>query len=139
MGKRKIRNFLINKNLQLRLTLKIVVPAFLLSVLSGVLVFAIVWPLVTDVVSTGTITFLQTLAIIGLCLGSIGIICLIAAWGIIVTHRIAGPIYRVEQNLKRIVQGENIEPIHLRCGDEFQELVNLLNQLIERCKQSNNS
>lgn len=138
MGKRKFRNFLINKNLQLRLTLKIVIPAFVLSILTGIIVFTSIWPLVTDLLSSGDITFLQTLTVISLCLGSIGIICLIAAWSIIVTHRIAGPIYRIEQDLKRVLQGENIDPIHLRRGDEFQELVKLLNQLIEGCNQGNN-
>lgn len=137
MGKRKIRNFLINKNLQARLILEIVLPAFLLSILSGVLVFAIIWPLATNVASAGTISFMQTLAIIGLCLASIGMICLIAAWAIVVTHRIAGPIYHIEQDLKRVLQGEHIEPIHIRRGDEFHELVNLLNQLIDRASKQN--
>jgi signal transduction histidine kinase len=135
MGKRKIRNYLISKNLQLRITLKFVVPALFLSILSGLVVFLIVWPLLSEFVSDTLIKQFQTIMVIGLFLCSIGIICLITALGIVVTHRIAGPIYRIEQDLKRLLQGEKIEPIHIRRGDEFQEFVNIINQVIERYYQ----
>lgn len=137
MGKRKIRNYLISKNLQLRITLKFVVPALFLSVLSGLVVFLIVWPLLSEFVPDNQIKQFQTITVIGLFLCSIGIICLITALGIVITHRIAGPIYRIEQDLKRLLQGEKIESIHIRDGDEFQEFVDIINQVIERYYQEN--
>ena len=59
MGKRKIRNYLISKNLQLRITLKFVVPALFLSVLSGLVVFLIVWPLLSEFVPDNLIKQFQ--------------------------------------------------------------------------------
>ena len=131
MGKRKIRNYLLSKDLQLRITLKFVVPALFLSVLSGLVVFLIVWPLLSEFAPDNLIKQFQTIMVIGLFLCSIGIICLVTALGIVVTHRVAGPIYRIEQDLKRLLQGEKIEPIHIRRRDEFQELVDIINQVIE--------
>jgi len=137
MGKRKIQNYLINKNLQLRITLKFVLPALFLSALSGLIVFLIVWPLVSEFVPDALIKQIRTEMIIGLFLSSFGVVCLATAWGILVTHRIAGPIYRIEQQLGILLKGEKIGPIRIRHGDEFQELVYVVNQLVEQCNQVN--
>ena len=42
------------------------------------------------------------------------------AIGIMVTHRVAGPIYRFENYLKSIACGENPGPCSIRKGDELQ-------------------
>lgn len=51
--------------------------------------------------------------------------------GIVVTHRIAGPIYRFEQHLSAVARREATEPCRLRDGDEFQDLCLRLNEAIE--------
>jgi hypothetical protein len=51
------------------------------------------------------------------------------AVGILVTFRIAGPVYRFEQYLKSVLRGEEVGPCRIRKGDEFQELCELLNQV----------
>lgn len=51
------------------------------------------------------------------------------AVGILVTFRIAGPVYRFESYLKSVLRGEEIGPCRIRKGDEFQELCELLNQV----------
>lgn len=50
------------------------------------------------------------------------------AVGIMVTFRIAGPVYRFEQYLKAVVRGEELGPCRIRKGDEFQELCELINE-----------
>lgn len=50
------------------------------------------------------------------------------AVGIMVTFRIAGPVYRFEQYLKAVVRGEEFGPCRIRKGDEFQELCELINE-----------
>lgn len=54
--------------------------------------------------------------------------------GIILTHRLAGPIWKVQREIKKVLKGEKIKPISFRKGDEFQELPPLVNQLIENYK-----
>lgn len=135
MGKRRIRNFLIKRRFQLTITAKIVLPAFFLSILSALIVFVIVWRVVVGFIPPNFLPFIRTVMTAGLLVGGTGVILLLMAWGIIVTHRIAGPLYRIEQDLTRVLHAEKISPIKLRNGDEFQELVALINQLIAQYTQ----
>jgi len=50
------------------------------------------------------------------------------AVGILVTFRIAGPVYRFEKYLKAVIRGEEVGPCRIRKGDEFQELCELINE-----------
>ena len=50
--------------------------------------------------------------------------------GILVSHRIAGPIYRFEQHLDAIARGEAIGPCRIRDGDEFQGLCERINRAL---------
>lgn len=51
------------------------------------------------------------------------------AVGILVTFRIAGPVYRFETYLKAVLRGEEVGPCRIRKGDEFQELCELINEV----------
>ena len=51
--------------------------------------------------------------------------------GILVTFRIAGPVYRFEEYLKQVIRGEEVGPCRLRKGDELNELCDLINQATE--------
>lgn len=53
---------------------------------------------------------------------------LTVAVGILVTFRIAGPVFRFEKYLKAVIRGEEVGPCRIRQGDEFQELCELINQ-----------
>ena len=53
---------------------------------------------------------------------------LTVAVGILVTFRIAGPVYRFEKYLKAVIRGEESGPCRIRKGDEFQELCELINE-----------
>lgn len=53
------------------------------------------------------------------------------AIGVLVTFRIAGPIYRFEQFLKAVHGGKQVGPCKLRKGDELQDLCDLINQVTE--------
>jgi hypothetical protein len=48
--------------------------------------------------------------------------------GLIMTHRIAGPIYRFEVFFNKILGGERPKDITLRQGDELQEFCQLINR-----------
>ena len=48
--------------------------------------------------------------------------------GILVTFRIAGPLYRFEQFLRGVRDGTETAPCRLRKGDELQELCKIMNE-----------
>ena len=51
--------------------------------------------------------------------------------GLLMTHRMAGPIYKFKQELLRIEAGHAPRPIHLRKGDEFQDVADALTRALE--------
>jgi nitrate/nitrite-specific signal transduction histidine kinase len=45
------------------------------------------------------------------------------------SHKIAGPVFRIELACKRIIDGDYKEEIHLRDGDKMKNLATLFNQM----------
>jgi nitrate/nitrite-specific signal transduction histidine kinase len=58
------------------------------------------------------------------------IVAQIALLTIFFSHKLAGPIYRLEKVCHSIIEGNYSEKIFLRKGDEMQNLANLLNEVI---------
>ena len=49
----------------------------------------------------------------------------------IVSHKMAGPVYRFEQTCKEIAKGDFSQRVHLRKGDQFTELQNEFNHMMD--------
>jgi len=62
------------------------------------------------------------------------IMILIMVIGIFYSHRMAGPIYRMEQDIKKVLAGEKDLRIKVRKKDKFKELAELINKLIQKLK-----
>ena len=56
--------------------------------------------------------------------------------GILVTFRVAGPVFRFEQHLGQIARGEAVGPCRIRKGDEFQELCIVINEAVDHLSES---
>jgi len=54
--------------------------------------------------------------------------------GLVLTHRLAGPIYRFETYLRGVVSGDQIGRCKIRDGDELQEFCELLNDAISKLR-----
>jgi methyl-accepting chemotaxis protein len=52
--------------------------------------------------------------------------------GIVATHRIAGPVYRMQQDISRALAGEEGVVVKLRRRDAFGGLATQVNELLER-------
>jgi len=52
------------------------------------------------------------------------------------SHRIAGPLYRIEKSLIEIMEGKNIDEIKIRKYDELHDLADILNEFL-KSKNSN--
>jgi signal transduction histidine kinase len=55
-------------------------------------------------------------------------------FGILITHRVAGPLYRLERHLEALASGEPSEDCTLRVDDELQGLCEKLNVAVERLR-----
>jgi signal transduction histidine kinase len=64
------------------------------------------------------------------------IFILLLLWGIILSHRLAGPIERIEKDIKDILSKRDYEKrIVLRKHDDLKPLSNTINRLVERLNE----
>jgi len=58
----------------------------------------------------------------------------ITSLGIIFSHRIAGPLYAIRRTVNAILDGKDVK-LSFRQGDEFVELIEKFNQMVDTLKQ----
>ena len=56
--------------------------------------------------------------------------------GFVVTHRIAGPMYRLRKQLQQALAGEEIGQIRFRKDDEFQDILVMINALVDHYRKT---
>ncbi len=71
-----------------------------------------------------------------LLLNDLAIMVLFIVLGILATHRIAGPVYRIEIDIDRVLAGEKGVRVRTRKRDAFPDLAERVNELIERIDDS---
>jgi methyl-accepting chemotaxis protein len=52
--------------------------------------------------------------------------------GIRYSHRIAGPLYRLDSKMRRIAEGEAPSPVSFRRKDQFLQLADSFNAMLAR-------
>ena len=60
------------------------------------------------------------------------IMIVISVIGVFYSHRIVGPVYRINRDLQRVLDGEREVAVKLRGKDQFHELAKRVNVLIDR-------
>ena len=136
-GLHRRKRYFIKAGLQLRylrlVLLAIILPVFLFSAcLYYLIIYLMAQQLgipesifynITPVVNKINIILLIGLPVISL---------LILFWGLIISHRIAGPLYRLERELERIAQGDFSLRIRLRRRDELISIAQGINKVLDR-------
>lgn len=56
----------------------------------------------------------------------------------ILSHKMAGPVYRFEQTCKAIAKGDFSQRVHLRQGDQLMELQDEFNKMMDRIESEIN-
>lgn len=64
--------------------------------------------------------------------GGFCVVALVVFLGMIVSSQIAGPIYRLHRNIRKIADGERPEKILIRRGDAYGELFADYNRMLDR-------
>jgi len=62
------------------------------------------------------------------------LIPVIAVGSVYLSHKIAGPLYRIEKSIEQIAKGDLDLKVKLRKGDEFKEMAHALNHMISELK-----
>lgn len=50
----------------------------------------------------------------------------------VLSHKMAGPVYRFEQTCKAVAKGDFSQRVHLRAGDQFGEFQDEFNKMMDR-------
>ena len=133
---KKRTNYLINTRYQIKFAIKFAIITTLLSGFVAFQLYAIVWPVLSRFVPEETVSFVTqqifSRAVIFLALALV----MIVAFTIVISHRVAGPIFSMHRTIKRILNGETIEFVTLRKNDEFQNFAKDLNGLIAIIKET---
>jgi methyl-accepting chemotaxis protein len=133
------RNYFIDRNLQTRyiVLMVLVLIVHTLIVLAAVfspyiLMLSFDYPLDTRTEAAQAFLLVHGNAwpVIG------GFIIFVGFLTLFVTHRIAGPIFRIKRGIRDLADGRLNETIHLRKKDEFQDIAEELNALAARFRDS---
>ncbi len=81
--------------------------------------------------------FLPTPFLVAILIAALVNFILIAGAGILLTHRVAGPVFNIVRQLNRMEEGEPISSVRVRQTDELQYLVRNLNGFIDALKSRN--
>lgn len=133
MTKQKRRIYLIKTGLQLRYMGILIACMLTVALGVGWIIYHTSW---SQIVNTPDLS-LDKLYIIfenvnrQLTWWILGFIAIIAALSLFVSHKIAGPVYRLEETTKLIASGDLTHQVHLRQGDELSDLQDAFNTMSE--------
>ncbi len=132
--KRRV-NYLINKKLQLGFAARFAFFTTLFSAFIGFQFYAIVWPAVSQYVPEQAVSLIRHhIFFRGILFLSLTALLIIVI-SIVIFHRMAGPIFSMEQTIDRVVRGEAVKFIRLRKNDELKGLAEKINELITLIKE----
>lgn len=80
-----------------------------------------------------------TQILLALLLFSVLYLLVLTMIGIILSHRTAGPMYHFRRVFNQIAQGKTTTRIHLRPSDDFKEVAQDFNQLMDKISGPNQS
>ena len=79
----------------------------------------------------------RDLYVFGVSLGlvTLAIVLLIATWALFITHRAAGSVYHMKRVIGEVRSGNLAARVHLRPKDEFQDLAQSFNQMMDELQK----
>jgi hypothetical protein len=135
--KRRRVNYLVNKRMQLTCTARFLVITLLFALFIGFLAYVTVWPVASAFIPKGLIDLVKHQILVRTILFLMPAIFVIIGFGIVISHRMAGPLFRIERTIDEVVRGGDVELIRLRKKDEkeFKDLAENVNKLIGVIKE----
>jgi nitrogen fixation/metabolism regulation signal transduction histidine kinase len=141
---RSKKNLLIIPSFQGRMLLLIVLVGFACSIFNGYLYYDYVDDSYRFILKYSSLSQElidqrhRDLFIFGMALGgaSLLITLIIATWALVITHRAAGAVYHVRRVIEEIRSGNLTERVHLREKDEFKDLADSFNQMMDELQKT---
>jgi nitrogen fixation/metabolism regulation signal transduction histidine kinase len=140
--KNRRRNYFINKKFQRDFILKFCGLVVGGSITSGVIIFIMSKSTLTTAFENSRLVIKSTADFIlpAVCLSSAVVVILVGLATIMITlftsHKITGPLYRMEQDVKEVTAGNLKIKFNLRQGDELKRMAESLEAMVRQL-QSN--
>lgn len=58
------------------------------------------------------------------------------AWGLVLSHRLAGPMERLEKEIKHISEGNRSKRIRVRASDDIKPIADAINNLLDKIEEN---
>jgi len=128
------RRFLVKREMQMGLAWRFLLLTVLFSLFVGFEVFVSIWHVVSHVIPEDLESLVRNRILSRMVIFAIPVVFVIIACSIVFTHRIVGPLSRLEEVLQRLVKGEDVDYIQLRKNDELRALASTINDLVKSHK-----
>lgn len=127
------RIYLINRDFQLRYTWAAVVVGLASTILTS---FVILFPLYSfEILRIPMFLPIPILGVMGL--AALVNITMVGLFGVILTHKIAGPMYSLVRHFRRIEEGQWVgQDMRLREGDELRYVVRNFNSMLASVRKA---
>ena len=136
----KRKRYFVKKLLQTKYILFVLLAMIIPTLVCGGALYYLIWQTVAEeiaipeAISSSLIPALNrvnTILIIAIPL----VFLIMFLLSIFISHKIAGPLYRLEKELKEIAKGDFSRKIKLRPNDELQEIAEGINELLDHLNQ----
>ena len=138
MGSNRRSNILPHKDLQYKIVIQILLVALMGIVLVGGIVYLVIWNVLTSTeYATGHLTIFQVFnRVHNILFAAIPLAVALIIWlGLFISHRIAGPLVRLNHGLRGLSEGQwPKHPMKFRKGDEHHHLAEGFNCMVEKMK-----
>ncbi|MEZ4743543.1 MAG: hypothetical protein R3B45_14045 [Bdellovibrionota bacterium] len=131
LAKKRKKIFLVNRDFQLRYTKAAVGVGILSTLLTAVI---ILYPLYTFEIIR-IVGFLPTPIFVAMVIAALINIIFLALLGIIVTHKIAGPMYSLVRHMRLIGMGNWHSLMRIREDDDLKFIVRNFNEMLQQLQK----
>jgi len=134
------KKYLIKQGLQFRYIGVVFALVILVSIVTGYTVFATGWMLLGEKLASvypqGRLIYVFKVTNVALMRNILLISPLVFLLALLSSHKIAGPIYRIEKDMGEIARGNLTLRVKLRRGDELQDLADAINAMTENIEKT---
>ncbi|MBU4311844.1 MAG: HAMP domain-containing protein [Candidatus Omnitrophica bacterium] len=132
------KQYIVKKGMQFRYIGIVFGLVILASIITGYTVFATGWTLLGEKLASvypqGRLMFVIKATNVALIRNLLFISPALFILPLLFSHRIAGPVYRIEKSILDITKGDLALKIKLRKGDELTDLAEIINSMTENIR-----
>jgi len=130
------RRYLVKKKLQFKYLLFVLLAMLIPTIVVGAALYYLIWETIAaeiavpEAIAAALVPALEKVNVI-LIISVPLVFAVILLFSVFISHRIAGPVYRLEKEMKKIADGDYLRRIKLRSNDELQEIAEGINSVLE--------